>query len=125
MDPAVVFILSTGLKAAVALLAFAFLAHVVPFALDKFGLRQYPGPLLAKLSDIWLGWYTAHGKINQAVWNAHRAYGMPPDFIALKSQSRKHLPVALQVPLSALPRIMFLSPMRLPSTRSTVTVRAF
>lgn len=84
MDSAVAVILSTGLKAAVALLAFVFLAHVVPYALDNFGLRQYPGPLLAKLSDIWLGWYTAHGKINQAVWDAHRAYGMPPYLISLK-----------------------------------------
>lgn len=78
MDTAADFILSTGLKAAVALLAFAFLAHIIPFALDKFGLRQYPGPLLAKLSDAWFAWYTAHGKINKAVWDAHQAYGTRP-----------------------------------------------
>ncbi|TFY69584.1 hypothetical protein EVG20_g3094 [Dentipellis fragilis] len=51
------------------------LAHVIPYFLDPYGLRSYPGPFLAKFSDLWLGWVAAHGNRSVTVHELHKKYG--------------------------------------------------
>lgn len=75
MDAAWGQILISGVKAVLLLISFILLVHLVPYALDRLGLRSYPGPFLASLSDLWLGWYSARGKMVRAVCDAHGVYG--------------------------------------------------
>ena len=51
------------------------LAHVVPYILDSHAMRKYPGPLLARLSDIWLGRIAALGHRSEVVHGLHQKYG--------------------------------------------------
>ncbi|EMD34717.1 hypothetical protein CERSUDRAFT_116910 [Gelatoporia subvermispora B] len=51
------------------------LVHVVPWLLDPHGIRSYPGPLLAKFSDAWLGWVAAQGHRSEVVHELHKKYG--------------------------------------------------
>ena len=41
----------------------------------KIGSNGIPGPLLAKLSDAWLGWTAAHGHRSEIVHALHEKYG--------------------------------------------------
>lgn len=52
------------------------LAHVIPWLLDPHGIRKYPGPFLAKFSDIWLGYVSKKGHRSEVVHEIHRKYGM-------------------------------------------------
>ena len=56
-------------------LAAAFLIHFVPYLLDSHRIREYPGPLLAKVSDIWLGYVAAQGHRSERVHELHKQYG--------------------------------------------------
>lgn len=60
-------------------------ALAICFALNNSGLCLYPGPVFARVSDLWLAWHTARGTVNKAVWNAHRVYGA---FSLLRSYHR-------------------------------------
>ncbi|TFY76249.1 hypothetical protein EWM64_g7765 [Hericium alpestre] len=51
------------------------LAHVIPYWVDPHGLRQYPGPWLAKYSDLWLARVTAQGNRSEVVHELHKQYG--------------------------------------------------
>jgi benzoate 4-monooxygenase len=51
------------------------LVHVVPWLVDLHGIRDIPGPLLAKYSDAWLGWVSAHGHRSEVVHEMHQKYG--------------------------------------------------
>ena len=51
------------------------LFHLVPYFLDPHAIRAYPGPVLARLSDIWLGWVAAHGHRSERVHELHQKYG--------------------------------------------------
>ena len=53
-----------------------FLAHFIPWLVDFHGIRSYPGPLLAKFSDLWLAWIAAHGHRSEVVHDLHKEYGM-------------------------------------------------
>ncbi|KII87769.1 hypothetical protein PLICRDRAFT_176536 [Plicaturopsis crispa FD-325 SS-3] len=50
-------------------------AHVIPYFVDPHGFRSIPGPFLAKFSDLWLGWVSAHGHRSEIVHELHRKYG--------------------------------------------------
>lgn len=76
MDAAWGQIVTSGVKAVLLLIAFVLLVHLVPYALDRLSLSSHPGPFLASLSDLWLGWYAARGMMVRAVWDAHRVYGV-------------------------------------------------
>lgn len=54
--------------------AFA-LVHLVPYLLDAHGLRKYPGPFLAKFSDLWLGYISKNGHRSEIVHEMHQKYG--------------------------------------------------
>ncbi|KAF8888565.1 cytochrome P450 monooxygenase [Infundibulicybe gibba] len=51
------------------------LAHLIPYFLDPHGIRLYPGPFLAKFSDIWLGWVAKQGHRSEVVHKMHQKYG--------------------------------------------------
>ncbi|KAG9313453.1 cytochrome P450 [Chiua virens] len=51
------------------------LAHIVPYLLDPFNQRRIPGPLLAKFSDLWLGWTASQGHRSDIVHQLHQKYG--------------------------------------------------
>lgn len=52
------------------------LIHITLYFLDPFGIRQYPGPFLAKFSDAWLGWVSKNGHRSEVVHEMHLKYGM-------------------------------------------------
>ena len=62
------------------LLLLGLLAHSVYSNFDKSSLKSYPGPLFARLSDLWLTWITARGRVNRVVAEAHKVYGTPCGF---------------------------------------------
>ncbi|GBE89063.1 Benzoate 4-monooxygenase [Sparassis crispa] len=51
------------------------LIHVVPWLLDPHGIRSYPGPFVAKFSDVWLGWVAPAGHRSEVVHDLHRKHG--------------------------------------------------
>ncbi|KAH9934405.1 cytochrome P450 monooxygenase pc-bph [Fomitopsis serialis] len=60
---------------ALVLLFVACLAHLLPYLTDPHALRSYPGPWLAKLSDVWLGRVAAQGHRSEVVHQLHKQYG--------------------------------------------------
>ncbi|KAH9835376.1 cytochrome P450 [Rhodofomes roseus] len=71
------------------------LVHFVPFIADPFGVRSYPGPFLAKISDAWLGWVAAQGHRSEVVHELHQKHGkfvrIAPNHVSISD------PDALQV----------------------------
>ncbi|TBU45145.1 cytochrome P450 monooxygenase pc-bph [Dichomitus squalens] len=71
------------------------LIHFVPYLADPHHIREYPGPLLAKLSDIWLGYVAAQGHRSERVHELHKQYGtfvrIAPNHLSISD------PEALQV----------------------------
>ncbi|EKM77283.1 hypothetical protein AGABI1DRAFT_115220 [Agaricus bisporus var. burnettii JB137-S8] len=49
--------------------------HLVPWLWDPHGLRAYPGPFIAKFSDIWLTWVSKGAHRSELVHEAHLKYG--------------------------------------------------
>ncbi|KAI0316224.1 cytochrome P450 [Amylostereum chailletii] len=67
---------SLDLKLYLALVpAFFVLAHLLPWLLDVHHIRSYPGPFLAKFSDLWLGRVAAQGHRSEVVHDMHKQYG--------------------------------------------------
>ncbi|KAJ7634986.1 cytochrome P450 monooxygenase [Roridomyces roridus] len=62
------------LTAAAVPLGIAFV-HLAIYLVDPYGIRQYPGPLLAKFSDAWLGWISPHGHRSEIIHEMHLRYG--------------------------------------------------
>ncbi|KAJ8472743.1 hypothetical protein ONZ45_g16543 [Pleurotus djamor] len=60
---------------AISLLAIVAAAHILPWLWDPHGIRLYPGPFIAKFSDIWLGWVSAQGHRSEVVHEMHEKYG--------------------------------------------------
>jgi len=57
------------------LVAVVVLGHLVPYIVDPHALKSYPGPLLAKLSDLWLGRVAVDGHRSEVVHELHKKYG--------------------------------------------------
>ncbi|RXW15522.1 hypothetical protein EST38_g10327 [Candolleomyces aberdarensis] len=51
------------------------IVHLVPYLLDSHGVRKYPGPLVARFSDIWLGLVSKGGHRSEVVHKMHQQYG--------------------------------------------------
>lgn len=51
------------------------LGHILVWLADPYKIRAYPGPLLAKFSDAWLGYVAAHGHRSETVHEMHKKYG--------------------------------------------------
>jgi len=56
-------------------LALVILVHVTIFVLDPHRIGQYPGPFLAKFTDLWLGRVAANGHRSEVVHQLHKKYG--------------------------------------------------
>ncbi|KAK0434863.1 cytochrome P450 monooxygenase [Desarmillaria tabescens] len=56
-------------------LTIALLVHLVPYLVDSHGLRSYPGPLVAKFSDAWLGCVSYKGHRSEIIHDLHMRYG--------------------------------------------------
>ncbi|KAJ7275607.1 cytochrome P450 monooxygenase [Mycena rebaudengoi] len=67
--------LSDPLTALAALPAFVILVHLAIYLVDSYGLRQYPGPFLARFSDAWLGWVSQQGHRSEVIHEMHLKYG--------------------------------------------------
>lgn len=51
------------------------LAHLIPWLVDTHGIRKYPGPFLAKFTDLWLGYVSKKGHRSEVIHEIHRKYG--------------------------------------------------
>ena len=51
------------------------LIHFIPWLVDPHGLRSFPGPWLARFSDLWLGRVAKHGHRSEVVHQMHEKYG--------------------------------------------------
>ncbi|KAJ7681316.1 cytochrome P450 monooxygenase [Mycena olivaceomarginata] len=51
------------------------LLQVAIYLVDPYGLRQYPGPFLAKFTDAWLGWAVQQGHRSEVIHELHKKYG--------------------------------------------------
>ena len=72
-------------------IAAVLLVHLVPLITDPYGLRSYPGPFLAKISDAWLGWVAAQGHRSEVVHELHQKHGKSshsPSFLSQGGASR-------------------------------------
>ncbi|KAI9508525.1 cytochrome P450 monooxygenase pc-bph [Russula earlei] len=71
------------------------LVHLVPWLVDPHGLRSFPGPLVARFSDLWLGRVAQQGHRSQVVHKMHEKYGtfvrIAPNHLSVSD------PAALQV----------------------------
>jgi len=52
-----------------------FLIHIVFYFVDPYGIRQYPGPFLAKITPAWLGWVAQQGHRSEVIHELHKKYG--------------------------------------------------
>lgn len=59
----------------VLLVTIVVVAHVVPYFADPHAIRAYPGPFLAKFTDLWLGRVATQGHRSEVVHELHRQYG--------------------------------------------------
>lgn len=67
---------SLGLASSLLIIPCLVLAgHFIYFIIDPHRIRSYPGPLLAKLTDAWLGYVAAHGHRSEVVHGLHQKYG--------------------------------------------------
>ncbi|KAK0219526.1 hypothetical protein EDD85DRAFT_342069 [Armillaria nabsnona] len=66
----------TNIQTVVAIgLTLVILVHLVPYLIDAHGLRSYPGPLVAKFSDAWLGCVSYKGHRSEVIHDLHMKYG--------------------------------------------------
>ncbi|KAL6307166.1 hypothetical protein BKA93DRAFT_712278, partial [Sparassis latifolia] len=63
--------------------------HVVPYLVDKHGLRQYHGPFFAKFSVGWLFWVSSTFRRTNTIDELHHKYGpfvrIAPNHISIVS----------------------------------------
>src|SRR5712691_2290368 len=53
------------------------LVHYIPWLVDPHGLRSFPGPCVARFSDLWLGRVAQQGHRSEVVHQMHEKYGEP------------------------------------------------
>jgi hypothetical protein len=51
------------------------LVHFIQWLVDLHGLRSFPGPLLARFSDLWLGRVAKQGHRSEVIHKMHEKYG--------------------------------------------------
>lgn len=56
------------------------LSQFLVYLIDPQSIRSIPGPFLAKFTDAWLGWVSAHGHRSEVVHEMHREYGALLEF---------------------------------------------
>lgn len=66
------------------------LAYLLWSGFHRSYLSSFPGPLLARLSDAWIGLHTARGTVNRAVYEAHKAYGASSSALLVRCNCSTH-----------------------------------
>ncbi|KAI0826257.1 cytochrome P450 [Irpex lacteus] len=83
------------LSLALGIPALVVLGHVINWLIDPHKVRQYPGPFLAKFTDLWLGRVAANGHRSEVVHQLHKQYGtfvrIAPNHVSISD------PLALQI----------------------------
>lgn len=51
------------------------LAFAIPYLLDPYHFRKYPGPFFAKFTDAWFGVICKQGHRSETVHQLHLKYG--------------------------------------------------
>ncbi|KAF9260594.1 cytochrome P450 [Marasmius fiardii PR-910] len=68
-----------------------FLLHFIPWLLDPYGYRKYPGPFLAQFSDAWLIGTAVSGHRSERVHKLHEKYGpivrLAPNHLSIATSS--------------------------------------
>ncbi|KAK7047898.1 hypothetical protein VNI00_006226 [Paramarasmius palmivorus] len=81
----------TPATVAYAALTGVFLYHFIPWLVDPYGYRQYPGPFLAQFSDAWLIWAAIGGHRSEKVHALHLKYGpiirIAPNHLSIATSS--------------------------------------
>lgn len=77
------------------------------YFVDPHGLRSYPGPFLAKFTDLWIAWTVHSNRWSLSVEDAHKKYGTHSFGFPIATS----LTIA-QVPSFASPRTTSLFPTR-------------
>jgi hypothetical protein len=73
------------------------LVYFIPWLIDPHGLRSFPGPWLARFSDLWLGRVAKHGHRSEVVHQMHEKYGeLRPQKNLLPDLRGRHLKLAQQ-----------------------------
>ncbi|KAI0341387.1 cytochrome P450 monooxygenase pc-bph [Trametopsis cervina] len=68
-------LLSNAVPLVVGVSAIVVLAHVINWVRDPYSIRRYPGPFLARFTDLWLGRIAANGHRSEVVHELHQQYG--------------------------------------------------
>ncbi len=76
----------------------AILVHLVPYLVDFHRLRSYPGPLVAKFSDVWLAYASYQGRRSEVIHDLHKKYGK---YILTSFRVFQELILSPKVPSSA------------------------
>ncbi|KAJ4470810.1 cytochrome P450 monooxygenase pc-bph [Lentinula aciculospora] len=77
--------------AGIVVVGFLFTHILLPYFLDLHSLRKFsiPGPRMAALSDLWLGYYSANGHRSEVVHALHERYGrivrIAPNHVSIAS----------------------------------------
>lgn len=62
--------------------------YVASYLNDPYGLRAYPGPVLAKFSHAWLGWMIGTNRWSTSVQSLHRTYGTSFTYCMIRPMAR-------------------------------------
>jgi benzoate 4-monooxygenase len=69
------YVIEHPIQALVAVFLVVAVYHLVAWRLDEHGIRAIPGPMLAAMSDGWLGYWAAQGCRSVHVHEMHKKYG--------------------------------------------------
>jgi hypothetical protein len=73
--------------------AIVILVHFIPWLVDPHGLRSFPGPWIARFSDLWLGRVAQQGHRSEVVHRMHKKYGEHDQHVSyISSQSNSPPP---------------------------------
>jgi len=51
------------------------LCYVVPWLVDPNDIRKYPGPFMARFTDLWLVYTSSQGRRSEVIHGCHLKYG--------------------------------------------------
>ncbi len=61
--------------AVLAIPAAVFFCHVIPWLVDPKDIRKYPGPFMARFTDLWLAYTSSQGRRSEVIHDYHLKYG--------------------------------------------------
>jgi hypothetical protein len=75
------------------------LVHFIPWLVDPHGLRSFPGPWVARFSDLWLGRVAQQGHRSEVVHQMHEKYGELAKGFPFCGSIRANIHIPLFTPL--------------------------